>query len=78
MAGKRTSFFPWKKALRGTFIILLVSLIVLALLTTIAHFASPEGHEWIFLLVWGIIFNVLLLGYWISLLVRADREKKRK
>lgn len=78
MAKKKPSFFPWKKALRGTLVILLVALLVLALLATIAQFASPEGHEWIFLLVWGIIFSVLLLAYWISLMVRAKREKKRK
>ena len=70
--------FPWKKAIRSTIIILLVALLALALLETIALHVEKGAHQWIFLLVWGIIFGVLLVGYWIKLVYGVIYKPKMK
>lgn len=70
------SHFPWKKCLIATLVIILIAFMVLTLLYSIVHSGGHSDKYWIILLVWGIVFFLLLVGYWINQIVVYYRKRK--
>lgn len=69
--------FPIKKCWIASLVILLVAVIVLGLLYAIVGNKSAlKEKSWIFLLVWGIVFGVMLVGYWIHQIRKYIKTRK--
>lgn len=67
--------FPWKKALIGTLVILVVAVLTLSLFYSTAMNGENE-YGWVYILVWGLIFGLILLVYWIHLILDNHRKNK--
>lgn len=71
--------FPWKKCLIATVVILLCAFIVLTLLYSIVNANHQNEKYWIFLLVWGIVFGLMLFIYWLVQIGKyIDKRKDEK
>lgn len=74
------SRFPIKRCLVASLVILLVALIVLTLLYGIISAEKISDKSWIFFLVWGIVFGLMLIVYWlrqIFLYVKIRKDEKQ-
>lgn len=68
--------FPWKKCIIATVVILIVAVIVLSLFYAIAVNHRENDKNWIFFLVWGIVFGLMLLGYWLAQILKYIETRK--
>lgn len=69
------SHFPVKKCLIATLVIILVAFLVLTLLYSLANSGGKNDKYWIFLLVWGVVFSLLILVYWLIQIVEYRRKR---
>ena len=69
------TLFPWKKCGIATVVILIVAAIALSLFYAIAT-KHPPANNWIFFLVWGIVFTLMLAFYWIHQILGYIKTRK--
>jgi uncharacterized membrane protein YdjX (TVP38/TMEM64 family) len=68
--------FPWKKCWIATVVILIVATIALSLFYAIATNHPNNDKSWIFFLVWGIVFGLMLIMYWSNQIMKYIKTRK--
>lgn len=76
MTFKDKSFFPLKKCLIASVVIILCYLMVFTLLYAIVYSTDVQPFAYIFFIVWGSLLGLSLLAYWIYQICQYRKKRK--